>query len=950
MSALSSPPRFLPPISPRRAASPTMSPGGRRGRALGTSEDAHLRDLSPSTTLRAFTEQPCPFDTSRDEYKIFACIDGLTAIERGLGARVAKAALRLKSWCQEIEQWGWSGSFEPPSESFREARRRSLEMRVREHVQDPAALESVEPLVYWGSLLSDEVKAHELRLDEMSDELLTLDIEELKEHVLDIQGPNRSRPTSAGLDASRTYMPMDDLSFLITQTLLSALPHHVQLKDNLNTWTARVSILREAPKYLADLQTAQTAMSLGWKAIEPPADSSDKAFEQWKEAAETISPVLQGRVGDLGRRLDVMLDTLEGRADCLPENWIDTFEAVEADLGRWAHESRRRLIDLEVRRRAGQSHVVFRPGSSSDRPAVHSDDPETSRSDHGPQSSNVGAAGPSVDALDQTPSSTPSDAKLRSITAINKPDPTPLLPLAASTSSVAGTEQNVALKDDSGRLHFTEEGDDSDFEEGDTIVHNSFESSEESSEAKLPSTPKPVQMNTNPAGVFNSPVVVRAEEKAGETARETTEGNAGEEPVDARPHTPESRRSSIGSVSSIVSFSSSPPSFMEDSPLVRNATNRQARPPRPELNAAISKRRPTKNSKDASTVETPDSPPPWPPTKFSEQLSPNSTQDLERKISDILTTIPAHIRLTSQTGATVGKSKRPGVTNKNSKGLLRAARSMNGMKSPELTLSPAKHDSDLVNAASGRKSAVAMRNDNDIKVYHLTRPGTDKPMKLFIRRVGENGERVMVRVGGGWSDLGEFLRNYAEHHGRRAVSDGKFEILGLAANGADMSPRPESVMSKRDRRFSGGSTKSPTTTPQKAAVRTTLQSEAPPLMPDLTGTPGGNSGETSTPSTGSSRHSWSGNEVGLAGAKARKIDLTEEKMEWVEGMMKQARSVSNGNMTNTNRPIHAPVQQREGADSRSESRAKARKSDFGDLGKAGGTKRLYLRGGGVSEH
>ena len=37
----------------------------------------------------------------------------------------------------------------------------------------------------------------------------------------------------------------------------------------------------------------------------------------------------------------------------------------------------------------------------------------------------------------------------------------------------------------------------------------------------------------------------------------------------------------------------------------------------------------------------------------------------------------------------------------------------------------------------------------------------------------------MVRVGGGWADLGEYLRQYAEHHGRRTISEGKFEILGL---------------------------------------------------------------------------------------------------------------------------------------------------------------------------
>ena len=33
-----------------------------------------------------------PYDTTRDEYKIFSCIETLTAAERDLGSRVAKAA------------------------------------------------------------------------------------------------------------------------------------------------------------------------------------------------------------------------------------------------------------------------------------------------------------------------------------------------------------------------------------------------------------------------------------------------------------------------------------------------------------------------------------------------------------------------------------------------------------------------------------------------------------------------------------------------------------------------------------------------------------------------------------------------------------------------------------------------------------------------------------------
>lgn len=1101
-----------------------MSPGGRRGRAYGSSEESRLRDLSPETTLRAFTQMPLPFDTRQDEYKIFSCIESLTAAERDLGARVAKAAQRLKTWCTEIEQWGWSGSFEPPSDEYREQRRQSLELRIREHLPNADLSKTLRPLEYWGSLLSDEVEQHDARLDDIEDEMLKLDVEELKEHVLDMHPAGRSRPSSAGLEAARqSYRPMDDFSFLITQTLLSALPHHAQLKDRLGTWTARVSILREAPTYLAELETAQTAMRLAWDAIEPPTDLSDDAFTQWKEAVDTISNVLLTKVGQLGRRLDRMLDTLEGREDCLPDKWIDVFEGTEADFGRWAHDSRRRVIDFDVRRRVDKAsdiqgkNVTERLGPHSNSmtlleqrsapttdhlsdiitttPTVETEQgttptnttnvPTIAKDALGPGISSLDATTPAVrsvttirtDVLGSPPTSlqvvidkhpqknnsnnnlndTPEQpiygytgsvgdqlpevtggSQISSNHASTRGDPTQkadavdpedtsnltadehayattyeLVPatrltdkkstistVAPATSLEADTQDRrpvANVRDVSGlpsyeHVKFTKadapsftatpsddliapapapapglisgigaqkfsfevepplSDEDSVFEEGDTVIHNELDDSlgditpieptlEVFGESRVESvSANAVQSRPRPLTFSGAQTIA------------STDGQDGT--VLEPPQTPRSRRGSGGSLSSEMSFESSSPNFVEESPSVRNATNRGLRAPRPELNAAMAKRRPIKETIDDSIVSTP-----WPPTRFSQKPA-SSADDLERKISDILTTIPAHIRLTTGPGADAPEVKSArGITAKGSRGYLRAARSISGLKSPELTLSPAKNDYDPANAASGRKSAAAARGDNDIKLYHLTQPGKEHPIKLFIRRVGENGERVMVRVGGGWADLGEYLRQYAEHHGRRTASDGKFEILGLEVKNPDNSPaRPDSATSKRDRRFSSGRPlASPATTPVKSSGLGFPIDEAPPPMPNMTSTPG-IAEEASVPSTNSSQRSWQGNEVGLAGPKSKKLDLSGQKLEWIEGMMKQARTVS-GSVVTTN---YTPFQRDERGESRSESRsdsrtgsrAGARKSDFGDLGKVGGTKRIFMRGGqpSASEH
>ncbi|KAG9198168.1 hypothetical protein G6514_010439 [Epicoccum nigrum] len=972
MAAFSSPMRLAPPLTPRRAPSPMMSPGTRRGRMLSPSEESHLRDLTPATTLRAFTEEPVPFDTTREEYKIFACIDSLTPAERDLGTRVAKAAQRLKGWCAEIEQWGWTGGFEQPSEEDREKSRRSLEARIVEHVANPEALA---PLEYYGSLLSADLEQHEARLDDMSEELLKLDVDELKEYVLDMHPQGRSRPGSAGFGGSRaSYQPMDDFSFLITQTLLSALPHHAQLKDRLNTWTARVSILRAAPRYLDDLQQARKAMRLGWDALVPPTDTSDNHFKQWKEAVDTISGVLRSKVSDLGLRLDRMLDTLEGRDDCLPDRWIDVFEALEMDFGRWVPESTRRVIDFDVRRQSSQTKQgdikpdthsrtptpprtslqpvdksahelvepqLVRPTASENDSRADTDADEDSLpvSEHTAESPSA----PSVEGVraevsqevsrTTTPHNEPGLSQHHPTIVVDAVSPgEPQVPIHLGTV-VSPNKLSVGNASPS-----TDE--DGEFDEDDTVVHI------EADDIPRGAVPVIVSEDGSPTSFGGKIEPIAFADSPPLTSADGTDVEV--------PQTPRSRRLSTSSFSSITSMESSPISTVEESPIARTVGNRSIRGPRPELNAAMRKRRPGKSAALPSVDAAP-----WPPTQFSHK-KPSTVDDLERKISDILTTIPAHIRLTSGPGADAPEVKQShGLSHKGSRGYLRAARSTSGLRTPQLTLSPAKHDHEGANHGAGRKSANA-RFDNDIKLYHLTQPGKEQPIKLFIRRVGENGERVMVRVGGGWSDLGEYLRQYAEHHGRRTTSEGRFEVLGLEVQNSDNpTARPGSAMSTR--RASGGR-KTPNTTPdgKSAGLGISIDSPPPPMPRfDRESTPA-IAEEAPTPPSNDSMQSWYDNEIGLAGPKVKKVELTSDKREWIEGMLKQARSVSNSNLnTAMKEDERGEGRSKSRSESRSASRSTSRATnraaakrpvqDFLDLGKTGSTRRVFMRGAPSTE-
>ena len=296
---------------------------------------------------------------------------------------------------------------------------------------------------------------------------------------------------------------------------------------------------------------------------------------------------------------------------------------------------------------------------------------------------------------------------------------------------------------------------------------------------------------------------------------------------------------------------------------------------------------------------------------------------LEQKISSILATVPARIRLSSEVeieSSPNGRSSPPKSYATVSPGVrpLRATSA-----SPSFTLAPAY-------AKNPRPRAKG--SNPDIKLYHLHRSSGEAPIKLFVRLVGENGERVMVRVGGGWADLGEYLKEYATHHGRRSASDGRIEIQDIpklnskssiaslraqATGRSTPTGRPDSAMSRPGSSLAFARTRASEGSPIETRTPTTPQF-ASARRQELT-PPSGSSSVSSMRS--SSRLSWTGAEeepaLGLAGPKSKKVDISPDKQAWVEGMLGQVRKAS--------------AQKRE-------------EVDFGSLGKIGTTKRVFRRG------
>ncbi|KAL3422725.1 GAS2 domain-containing protein [Phlyctema vagabunda] len=325
------------------------------------------------------------------------------------------------------------------------------------------------------------------------------------------------------------------------------------------------------------------------------------------------------------------------------------------------------------------------------------------------------------------------------------------------------------------------------------------------------------------------------------------------------------------------------------------------------------------------------------PSTVSNPSASQSTDDhMQQQISSLLDTLPAKIHLTSEAETTPPATY--SVRSKKSRSRLtpnlpRSHSSMSSSRSPTpyLTLAP----------AYAKNPRPRPNNSNpDIKVYHLSRSTGEAPIRLFVRLVGENGERVMVRVGGGWADLGEYLKEYAAHHGRRPGSGidpenlGKVEIQDLPPrmvtsgslanlrNGRDSpASRPASAMER-----SSSSSLTVRKARKSLGVGDDIQSSLSSLR------------SPSTPlqrsvqiprDRSSSKSSWmedDGGSLGLAGPKGKRKeqDLSAENVIWVEGMKEKVRQAS--------------------AEKEKLAREKERKEKFGEMDKAGGTKRLFPKG------
>ncbi|KAH6684660.1 hypothetical protein B0J14DRAFT_455595, partial [Halenospora varia] len=189
-----------------------------------------------------------------------------------------------------------------------------------------------------------------------------LNVEEIKRQVLDTHFSPKSRPSSSASNAPMpslfaSYTKMDDFTAIVTATVLHALPNLNKLMRLMDIWSIRLLVLRKVPPLLAALDDLDVALKSGWTAIENGMDHTHISEEKIPEflsrqSYEIIRNVLQDKVTTLGQDLDYMLDTLEGREDTLPDDWLDRMEALEHDYGEWVVSGDRKVREGEWERMA----------------------------------------------------------------------------------------------------------------------------------------------------------------------------------------------------------------------------------------------------------------------------------------------------------------------------------------------------------------------------------------------------------------------------------------------------------------------------------------------------------------------------------------------------------------------------------------------------------------------
>ncbi|EXJ63172.1 hypothetical protein A1O7_03618 [Cladophialophora yegresii CBS 114405] len=751
----------LDPIAPDR--SPSRSPR-RKAQFAFRELDPLLGNLSPHSTLKALQATETISTGAAQEDALTSSIADATPAERELGIRAAFAAQKLREWKEEIAKWKWPGKQE---------RGFGLGFIPPPDAQDNG-------VEYHGCLPASVVEDYETRLEEIRDDLDSLGINEIKDHVLEAHRPSSSSAKSRPAGPRASYGRMRDFTALITATVIQALPDLAKLNTLLDTWDIRLRVLRELPRFLEVMQSTQSGIQRAFNQTRDP----NSARNLTEAVLDNRKMDLGGQVSDMGRRIDRLLDMLEGQDDTLPQAWIDRLENIELDYATWVVEAQHVLLKNQLVFKSTQGYEPMKVAKS----LAHIEEDHRSIAPASPLQPNNSQILSAEDTtreghISELPSPEIDEPKA-------KRKPSLKLDLAQprshrrEVSKVSVAESMYSTFSDISNAEIMDAKSTSVLPSPKvSVVDNSFRASRDeitwfgsapAAQQQLAAKPPMLQRASTAS------IEVFPKEKLREVvlqrsaswdmlsqrthAREETRSKALAQLTGSEvPNTSDQGAGDAAVLPLAPSIETAPlatPSLQIEPLHVPSRQKTQ-----PVLPRRSSKRNtliglsPITPTTSAATEDLVQQTSPPSNTKHPSRRHKMS-ESLDEKIQDILTTLPTKIRLAKDVDS---ESSSTSTTRSST-------------PTPALTLSPARADQ------SSRKGNLA---DPDIKLYHLTRTGQGRgvpPIKLFVRTVGD-GDRVMVRVGGGWADLGEYLKEYSLHHGSRATIDGRLEVASFPGNG-----------------------------------------------------------------------------------------------------------------------------------------------------------------------
>ena len=366
--------RFARPDQPI-SRSPSHSPA-RRQQLIRHELDPLLANLSPSSTLEALqSTSAVSAEVGTHRRALLDSVAVVSTSDRAWGIKAALAGKKVREWYKELVAWPWPTASEGSGNGFEPF----LAVRGEgDPAQDVSAdkdtgVDARKETEFWGHLPAHLVQECEDRIEAIRDDMETLDIEELKEHVRATHHLPSRRASAFDhheINDSTVHGHMDDFTAIVTATIMQTLPHLARLNSLLSTWSTRLSVLRQVPGFLDCLEKAQRALEAAWDVVRPlKMEAPGSATGVNRNTFSTIQNVLEKRVSELGRRLDCMLDALEGREDTLPDDWIDTMEALEIDFGTWVVETERQILGNELRLETSRSKLRATTGGSETPPS-----------------------------------------------------------------------------------------------------------------------------------------------------------------------------------------------------------------------------------------------------------------------------------------------------------------------------------------------------------------------------------------------------------------------------------------------------------------------------------------------------------------------------------------------------------------------------------------------------